>query len=428
MDSLKPIITNVKKYHFWVLAAVVLAVSLTTWWWATAEMTRQTESRKRKLDGHFGEMSRIVSVPNHPNQATINAIKATTEELKKVVHQAWKKMYDIQHEANQLPDVLSEGFKRRFRGLTPGKELEAGDLEFYQNNIRHYLPELWKLADIALPKQSQPDGRGNPDQPVEMTGIVEWNEANRKQLEDRLSWQQRPTTAEVRLAQEDLWVYEALLKVIKATNGDASTREDAAIRAILGLHIAAEAGGERPKSTSRDDGPVFPTLGHAGPAARPRDQKDLLARRYVDDQDRPIDAGEPPPYAEFNMMPIRMELLIHQKSIPRLLVECANSQMPIEVRRLRIRPVAGQTRERGGHSGGIPQAHGTSPPARHRTTGATVATDVASTTHVPLELYGVIYIFNPPDETKLGTGAAAKEGSASETSQSPHQPTPLASQ
>ena len=63
--------------------------------------------------------------------------------------------------------------------------------------------------------------------------------------------------------------------------------------------------------------------------------------RYVDDKGQPLPASEPEyPYVkssgEFKMMPIRMSLVMDERSLPKLLVECGNSNMPIEVRRVRI--------------------------------------------------------------------------------------------
>ena len=46
-----------------------------------------------------------------------------------------------------------------------------------------------------------------------------------------------PNSFQVRLAQEDLWVYEALLRIIRATNEGATSYHNAAIKRIEGLHI-----------------------------------------------------------------------------------------------------------------------------------------------------------------------------------------------
>ena len=47
------------------------------------------------------------------------------------------------------------------------------------------------------------------------------------------------------------------------------------------------------------------------------------------------------PYAEFKMMPIRMKLVMKEQKVPEVLVKCANSNMPIEIRQVRINPGGG---------------------------------------------------------------------------------------
>ncbi len=59
--------------------------------------------------------------------------------------------------------------------------------------------------------------------------------------------------------------------------------------------------------------------------------------RYVDDKGMPLTAGSTAP-PEFKRMPVYMQLLIDQREIARLLVECANSPLPIEVRQFRVTP------------------------------------------------------------------------------------------
>ena len=50
------------------------------------------------------------------------------------------------------------------------------------------------------------------------------------------------------------------------------------------------------------------------------------------------------------MMPIRMNLVMDQRRLPNLLVACVNSNMPIEVKRVRI--VKGQGNTPNFHFGG----------------------------------------------------------------------------
>ena len=76
------------------------------------------------------------------------------------------------------------------------------------------------------------------------------------------------------------------------------------------------------------------------PASNKRKQT-LFANRYVDDKGAalPYDPEYPHakhPIIEFKMMPIFMSFVMDQRRLPTLLVECANSSMPIEVRGVRV--------------------------------------------------------------------------------------------
>ena len=45
-----------------------------------------------------------------------------------------------------------------------------------------------------------------------------------------------------------------------------------------------------------------------------------------------------PPFAEFNRMPVCLKLAVDQRRIPEILVSCANSSMPIDVKHVRVCP------------------------------------------------------------------------------------------
>ena len=128
------------------------------------------------------------------------------------------------------------------------------------------------------------------------------------------------------------------------------------------------------------------------------------------------------------MMPVRMSLVMDQRRLPNLLVECANANMPIEVKRICIHksegnvlnfaPAAGTTGPgmvgpTGGGLGGPAAMPGFD--GGNRTIGAATDKQESGTLDVPVEIYGVIYIYNPPDRDKLGGRSAEKpaEGAVS---------------
>ncbi len=144
-----------------------------------------------------------------------------------------------------------------------------------------------------------------------------------------------------------------------------------------------------------------------------------LADRYVDDNGKPLSDPTQQPYGEFRMVPIDLQVVIEQKEIPRLLAECANSAMRIDVRRVRILvetppPVdfggsAGGDRSTGGGMGQMspPPQQRFGPIGRHDVTGGDGGSGKNGFVYneesadpvnqpVPVEVQGIIYIYNPP--------------------------------
>jgi len=185
-------------------------------------------------------------------------------------------------------------------------------------------------------------------------------------------------------------------------------------------------GGARPGMEMPGAGPMG--MGGAGASGDEQTRRQLIEGRYVDDKGRPLpyDTEFPytkHPYAEFKMMPIRMNLVMDQRRLPKLLVECANSNMPIQVRRVRIMKSQGGSLDLG--AGAAPAAgagrgpagplRGMAAPAMPRPGGGgggvrpTGDKDEGGPYDIPVEIQGVIYIYNPPDIERLGTGTASVE-------------------
>jgi len=163
-----------------------------------------------------------------------------------------------------------------------------------------------------------------------------------------------------------------------------------------------------------------------------------LQGRYVDKNDRPLPAGRPHPFAEFKMMPVCMKLVVDQRRIPDLLAECANCSMPVLVRRVTLCPEnskpsnlnrAQQTTAGmfsfGGQNEGEEESGDTQPEESSDSQlgggmGALSARIPGmGRNDVNVEIQGIVYIFNPPDMKKLGTGS---EGATAGAAQPPSPP------
>lgn len=494
MDKLKNALAVAKKQYFWILSSLAVVVGLAAWYQATADLAKRFETRRSALMNHFQEMQKIVAETNHPNPKMIESIEKKTDALKENVLMAWELLYQEQKDKNRLPDGLSDEFKRAFEALGPKNRLPDYLLEHYQNFIEGHFKQVFQIIDVRRPADAPaPTGAAAPgatgagpiahagevdvapattttrprasvhgpaDKGVEMVGIVEWDGA--EALPSRFRWETRPSTLEVRIAQEDLWVYEALLRVIKNTNAGATAHYNAKVKRIIAMEIGQDVIRGAAQRSPRGGGPsgpmaIAPGMGAGGPIATAAGETEyapaagatttpdatvdaetqrLISDRYVNEEGKPLQAGQEPPYAEFNMMPFRLELVMDQRELPRLLSECANSNMPIEARLVRIRPgeappitIAAPTvsSQEGGEQsaslGGPGEAFKYSSSAKRpiAISGGKQVAGEYGPFDVPVEIRGIIYIYNKPDRAKLGTGAATEKP---EEPAAPEQPAP----
>lgn len=420
MDQ-REVVKLLKKQYFWGVNVLIVLVALGCWWMATSTINKQYVKRKGEIDKHVDTMSKLANKPNPANDKVVEAIdKEKIADMKKGVSAAWDTLYKEQQQKNRYPETLGKDFQKAFEALQPGEELSDKSRELYGSRVRDH----WKkvFAEIGIPFPTAEEGtRTDPNRRApEAQGIVDWDTTDAKRFLARYEWTRPPSTAQVRLAQEDLWVYEALLRVIKNTNGDATNRYAAAVKRIDALDIGQDffSPGRRvagPALERRREGPRGPMpevgVGRGGlppgmapgaqpPAATPETpaaggEQDVPDNRYVGAKFEALKGADKAPYEEFRMMPVRMRLLIDQRKLAKLLVECANSSMPIEARKVSFFFTRGEARRAG--LPGAPEAGSIAPP--HEMT---------------VELEGTIYIYNPP-KVKVDSGdEAGKKSDAPE--------------
>lgn len=304
----------------------------------------------------------------------------------------------------------------------------------------------------------------------EIFGLVRWG-AN-----------EIPLSIEVWYLQEDLWVYDSIISVLVETNRlkinkpesektdeDRKKEEEAknninlspikcieqmligkdaasAWSTINGLTIggaaaaASKTGASSSYSSDSDDfssdlSDIKPIqtgiggLGQEGQGAVKSEKSALeaiLNGRYLDSNDAPLSAEASPPYAEFNRMPVVLRLVVDQRRIPDILVNCANSPMPIDVRHVRICPENSKTVNMGSRESGAGSTPGGTRPSAgsmdrpQGAGGVSVGRTGSSETSeygpdaIHIEIYGIICIYNEPDPEIFGTGIAEDESGETE--------------
>ncbi|MBN1910428.1 MAG: hypothetical protein JW818_11860 [Pirellulales bacterium] len=506
MDKLKPTLLILKKHHFWVLLGLAVVLGPVIFATTASGLWGEFLKREKSVDQSFNQMDALSRERDHPNDPRIENWKQLHRHQKVSVLGAWTRLYERQREKNPWPSNLPDEFLQVVPGLPADKDIPRTYCQQYHVFIQNFLPELKDIIKCrhpvveeateegkageagpaaAPPAAAPPAGMpGGLETAVKWVGVVDWNPGDWQLLQEGFNFGSQPNSQQVRLAQEDLWVYTALLEIIANTNGPAKDKASAAVKEIMALEIGkrATAGIRANRGTSliRSAASAGPTpsgmggelgMGPGGmggaeppPMAGPGGMgtgmepgagaagENLLLDRYCKENLEPVPPGEGDPFAEFKMMPFRLSLKIDGKRIPDLLVECAKSRMPAEVKKIRIgMPSTTETMGHGGmglpgggmggHFNPMPQPHAAPPAMGGPGMGGlgmggpgmggpgmggpalTPPDDGETVYDVPIDIEGIIYIYNPPDLAKVGTGTASEEG-AGQAATPPETPAP----
>jgi hypothetical protein len=414
MDKIKPYLDLLKKHHFWPLAALVALIGVYAWFSGTAAYDAEFVRNRGVITGAFGQLQTIGANP--PNASFTQRLQEFQNKQIQSTLAAWQTLYD------QQKDVLKWSFAHdRLAHLKPDEEIPEGVRQMYVNYFRGKSGVFPKLFETVKPlrretvaepanaaaNQRQPNlaqraaAQQQRKQEEKWIGIVEWPDSERDAIVARYDWEKAPTSTQVRVAQEDYWVYKALLEAIAETNNSvgANTHHNAAIKRIDRLAIAqaalddprvaidflpneARPTGESPQNQPKPVGPKST-------------DEELLAGRYATPQ--VSDAGTADSSSsEYRLVPMTMRLRMDERRIPNLLVACANSSLPIEVQQVLYNPEASTP---GAPGGGMPMTVGARPGGSGQKGETRSASEIYDAT---IEVRGIVYIFNPPSKEALG--------------------------
>jgi hypothetical protein len=408
----------------------------------------------------------VTGIQPHPNDAWSSEIDKATRRVKGETLAEWQRFWDSQQPLRVWPASLGRDFVQKVTTLKAGAKLPRPMLERYQNSVRaivRTLParmgadELMVDAAAGGPGQSKgpPPGmiepgmiRRRPDVPEKVAALVQWNPADQQRLYASFNWDRPPSTLQVVLAQEELWVYGVLADAIARVNKSAAGAYNAPVPIVEQLAVgypAAEdkpggAGGGRiivpvaagqanpmgeftlPPDQSMMEGgavgrPAHPRfVGGAGPSFGPpgaptpaeatASPDDLLRSWiYVDFAGKPLMAAElatSPDAQLVHLVPFVMRAVVDERKLDALLVDLATAPVPIDVRQVRINVGAS------GPGGGMPAMGGFGPGGGE--SGGQPAAAPGSRPHdVTLELRGTVALAKQPDPAAIGLEAAPQE-------------------
>ena len=353
-----------------------------------------------------------------PNAALVKDVDTRREARNKQLLQLWQSLYDRQaalavwpKEAGIVLNTPPDAGKKK------GKKADIPEqtCKFYNDDVvRAEFERIFSKLDVRRPKAGQRASLENlpfKDQPADFDGLVAWDPQRREAIVARHYLAEgTPSSARVKLVQEDLWIFESLVDALASLNRNAKDALTAPVKQIDVLDVAQwatvahlqhppamwkpeAADGATPAAAAA---PTLPTA--PGPDAT---DEALSHGRYLDDKGQPLAAGAPQPFAEFKQIFVYMKLVIDQRRFPDLLTALANASLPVEVRDVAVQvlpdPTVRQVTPADGESVAPVPVAGV--PIGSLSIAETTAWDAS------VEIGGVIYLYNEPNAKKLGSGA-----------------------
>lgn len=498
MDQVRKALAWLKKYHFWVLSVLVVLIGVFCWYSASSSMSEEYKKNEGQIKAGFQTVSTVKGDPFHPNDEVQRRQTEETTKLSTEVRELWSQLYEAQRENVLIwpsgPGELSPDFVKYVDNLEFADEIPDNLREHYQNYIYRHFPRLpEKIGARPLDESTTGAGGGmgfsrgsfrEGPSTFGTTGefddggnyICQWADEDQAIVRGELEFPETPSSLRVWCTQENLWVYHAMLEVIKNTNeaAGATRASNAAVRGVYTLQIGRRAAPESrtPNRIYKLPGGVpaaetglgteFGGVPGEGPAPGPggisefastfsdfqsglgagsgmqmtpeMERAILLSGRYLGEDGKPImiagpaaaeggmepvpvDPNTPAPPLdltqfgkEYKRLPVRMVLEMDQRHLPRLIAECANRSLQIEVQEVRINVPNLLSGGMGGGSfpGMGEMGRGPGPEMMRNFGGTGDFQEFKAEPHiVQVGIQGIIYIFAKPNEAILNPAEGA---------------------
>ena len=270
-DSVRQQLAPVVKHHFWILTALVPLLLLPALFMAGGQLRGQIASERAKIDGHVSALNGVRNEPDHPNDAWSEAVDNQTAAVREDLLAEWAAFWEGQRPLRVWPPELGPDFLEAINAVASGnrRELQFRDLQRYQNtvpDIVRTLPSRMGCEELMAGLDGGPSGElpgggrrrpgiglglpgdGEEDDPEASLSRVPliWEAADQQRLFKSFAWERPPSTTQVLLAQEELWVYGMFCDVIKKLNQNAKGAFDSSVTTVEELAVGYPAAEEKP--------------------------------------------------------------------------------------------------------------------------------------------------------------------------------------
>lgn len=246
-DNLKPQLAILAKYHFWMLALVTPLVLVPLLILGRGALQAKITQQAGQIKGKISDIESVQRVSPHPNDGWAKELDTDTKRVNAETFAEWQSFWDSQTQLRTWPGELGGDFVGAVATLTPEAKLPRPLLVRYQNMVKDLVKQLPARmgADQSMEVVEDDDKRRpGEEQPVAASNaLVTWAAENQTEIYESFVWEKPPTTQQVVLAQEELWVYGVLCDAIATVNQGAPGAYAAPVSAVDELtvgYLAAE--------------------------------------------------------------------------------------------------------------------------------------------------------------------------------------------
>jgi hypothetical protein len=289
-ENVRPVVLAIGKYHFWILAVLVPLLVVPMLLLANGDISQQIDDEQSNIQSKLSAVQSVRSTSPHPNQEWADEIEKQTLGIRQNTWLSWSNAYNSQKGVREWPKQLGDQFNRYIKQLEPDGELPLPLRELYLNTV----PSIVRLLPLRMEADDLMEsgggmggmggsegmgsgGMGGMSRMMSGSGMsgrrgsrgsgrfgseggeeggvgfatgprpkVDWSAADQARIYQSFVWDTPPSTTQILLAQEELWVYGVLCDAIKQANSRSTGHYNAAIPTVMELLIGYQAAEDQP--------------------------------------------------------------------------------------------------------------------------------------------------------------------------------------
>lgn len=267
-DSLRQQLAPIIKHHFWILALLVPLVLVPAVFLAGGQLKTTIDREKATIESHVSSLNALRGEPDHPNDAWVQTYDGRVAAVRQELLQEWRGLWESQAALRSWPEALGPDFLASVQAVDSGarRDLQFRDLQRYQNTVPDLVRQLpARMGCVEMMGGNEGEGGlkaarrdssflpggglGGEEDTAEASqqlAPLEWKAEDQKRLFLSFAWDRAPTTTQVLLAQEELWVYGLFCDTISRMNKGAKGAYDASITLVEELAVGYPAAEEKP--------------------------------------------------------------------------------------------------------------------------------------------------------------------------------------